>query len=367
MDLLEEVHHPGLEESVLVEEELLDDENTESGDDDDKEPLVEEDEQSPEVEQQQQEQQEQPSTERGREPEVPGKAKSAKSSGEEEEEEFQETFPKQSMHVLTEVRVERGPQVAHINTTAQLDSLLNKHDNLVVLLHVSMIEYSLMASYALAQMGPMIHETNGDRRNYVPFTVAVMDVLKHKEDLEKYTRLFPTKKDFDQTFDNSTVLLVQRMGEPIRFAGSRMPMDMAALSTLLAKQMGDPSLLPMEDPWLTRMNTNANPDFVYFYSEHNVLIPRFRHFYSSTKDMIDLRDGDRTVGWFLLSNPHLMERGLAVSVNKMDRPDISTASIADVGEDKMYGYRYSDEWMQAHLNNTAGTQRASNVAPGTAY
>lgn len=236
-------------------------------------------------------------------------------------------------------------KVVNLTSVAKLEAFVDKSTNYIVMFYFPKIPSNMMTDFTFTHIAHYLHPTN-DKSDSVPITLAKFDIYKHREEMKTNTKFFETPETFAEMMKHLPLLYVKRGPEDTPLLIPDKPgygYDDATLLSLIANTFQDESLKPMTNTLDNLMN-NPEPEFVFFYSELEPLIPRFASAYNKPSEMLDVREGNASLMFWFLRHPEVARRGLSVSLFKMDRPDLKLTTIYDMAEQKEYAFRFTQDW-----------------------
>jgi len=236
-------------------------------------------------------------------------------------------------------------KVLNLSSIAKLEAFVKKSTNYIVMFYFPKIPSNMMTDFTFTHIAHYLHPTN-HQPDAVPITLAKFDIFKYREEMKTNTKFFETPEKFDEMMKHLPILYMKRGQEdtplliPDKDSNGYRE---ATLLSLIADSFEDDSLRPITNT-LDELMNNPNPEFVFFYSELDPLIPRFASSYHRPSEMLDVREGNVSLMFWFLKHPEVARRGISISLYKMDRPDLKLTSIYDMAEQKEYAFRFTQDW-----------------------
>ena len=237
-----------------------------------------------------------------------------------------------------------------LTSVAKIKSFARHRRNYVILIGHRQMPTCLSTEFSMVHLAQYIHPSNGDA-GATPITLAKADTgrFNNGADLKDVEEVFKTHDDYDRLIKQLPLLVVRNGAETVVIPdAAQRGYDESQLLDVMAHVFKDESLRPVDYNGLESIMSNPDPDFVFFYSEGDALVPRFTSLFRPIQRMIDVREGNAALTDWFLKHPDVAARGLAVSVLKMDRPDLKIATIFDRRENKEYSFRFAQVWIDKH-------------------
>jgi len=266
--------------------------------------------------------------------------------------------PKKSKAKKKSIKVGKGRvphthiNVVSLNSMVKLKNFTSNMANYIVLLYHPQVPSSVQTEFAFVALAKHIHPTNKDHQ-YVPVTLAKFDVSKELgKQLRQDTDFFKTPEEYDTMVKHWPAIIIRSgMDQEFRIIADQEGQGFShqALLPLCASCFQDPSLQPFTDD-IEQLMSNNDPKFIFLYSENDVSCPRFIANYPPVAQMMDVREGNIQLQRWFLEHPEIASEGLAISVLKMDRPDLRVATVIDLEDEKENCFRFVAKWLAKYEN-----------------
>jgi hypothetical protein len=265
-------------------------------------------------------------------------------------------------------RSERGTvclkdKVVNVTSVSKLVHLLKRSSNVLVLLTIPRMPASALTEFAMDHVARHLHPSNADKNN-VPITLAKIDSVKHRGELKQCEYLFASASAFEELIVKAPLCCFKRnKSDPPIVAPLVNPqgLDESDVLAMCAALFDDASLAPLDNT-LDVLMANPTPEYLFFYSELDPIVPRFHNSLPEPRKMIDVREGNTYMMQWFLDHSDVASRGLAMSLIKMDRPDLKLATVFDVKEKKEYAFRHLSQWLLKQASDASKANEASKAS-----
>lgn len=221
-----------------------------------------------------------------------------------------------------------------IKDVKSLQRFLKQNPNAVVLFKKPNCGFCVMFTPIFKHMTKYVQGTNS-KPGSVPIKFAVV------EDAEK---LDPElEQAYPGMVSEYPTLIFSKQGHIYKWDASKAK-ELDPILDEMADYFQDETLKKQETNLEDVMN-NSNPDFLFLYQPTEL---RDRFTRPEKEYMTDATEGMQEMARIFLKHPNLMARGRALSIDKLDRPDVRPGTIIDVrnGENKSYYYRHAYKWLK---------------------